>query len=179
MHLVSRQSLSLVVLAFCSLALTACLNSDKSLIDANSRVLPFTSPITIEVYDRENPTAEWRKQKGAVTLVADSERVVRVKDSDVQDTYVFAQLEPGRFLVEGKSDGRFAYGVLEIRDGEGLLHHLNCANLDLAAFEKAGGVVTGVNFKECKLDKLSNPLAFVKSVAAKPMGSQQRYVPVK
>ena len=176
-----KRCLSLVVLALCSLALTACLNSDKSLMDANTRVLPFTPPITIEVYERENPKDPWRKQKDLVTLVADNQLVVRVKDGESGDTYTFHPLEPRRFMVEAwsKSSGRFTYGVLEMRNGEGILHHLLCENVDEAAFKAAGGIVTGINFKECNMDKISNPLAFVNALAAKPTGSQQRYVPVR
>jgi hypothetical protein len=181
MHLLSRQWLSLVALAFCSLALTACLSSDKPLIDADSRVLPFTPPITIDVYDRKNSSEPWQKQQKPVTLVADSERVVRLKDEPSGDTYAFYPLEPRRFLVEGwmKSSGRVAYGVLEVRNGEGLLHHLECDSIDQAAFKAAGGTITGVSFEGCKLDKVANPLALLKSLAANPVGSQQRYVPVR
>jgi hypothetical protein len=176
-----KQCLSLIAVALCSLGLTACLNSEKSLMDANSRILPFTPPITIEVYDRENPKDPWRKEKDLATLVADDQLRVRIKDGPTGDTYTFHQLEPGRFMVEGRmqSSGRFAYGVLEVRNGEGILHHLRCENLDQAAFEAAGGVVTGFHFKECNLDKVANPLALLKSLAAKPTGSQQRYVPVR
>lgn len=176
-----KKCLSSVVLALCPLALTACLNSDKSLIDVDSRVLPFTPPITIEVYERENLKAPWRKQKDRVTLIADNQLLVRVKDGTTGDTYAFYPLEPRRFLVEGwmKSNNRSAYAVLEIQNGEGLLDHLPCENLDEAAFKAAGGTVTGINFKECSLDKISNPLALLKSLAAKPSRPQQRYVPVR
>lgn len=175
----SKQCLSLLALVFCSFALTACLSSDKPLIDADSRVLPFTPPITIEVYDREKPTEPWRKQKEPVTLVADDQLIVRAKGTS-GEAYAFYPLEPGRFLVEGrlKSD-RPSYGVLEIRNGEGFLHHMNCESLDQAAFKSAGGVVTGDTFKDCRLDKVANPLALLKSFAANPTGSQQRYVPVR
>jgi hypothetical protein len=180
MRLVFRQSLSLVAVAFCAFALTACLSSDKSLIEADSRVLPFTSPITIDVYGRETPTEPWHKESDRATLVADSQRVVRIQGKSTP-TYVFYQLEPGRFLVEGQmeSNGRYAYGVLEIRDGEGVMTHLKCENVDLAAFQKAGGVVTGDSFKDCKIDKIFNALAFLRALAIKPTGSQQRYVPVR
>jgi len=175
-----KKCLSSVVLVLCSLVLTACLNLDKSLIDADSRVLPFTPPITIEVYERENRKEPWRKQKDLVTLIADNQLLVRAKN-ETGDTYAFYPLEPRRFLVEGwmKSSGRFTYGVLEMRNGEGILDHLLCENVDEAAFKAAGGTVTGINFKECNMDKISNPLALVKSLAAKPSGSQQRYVPVR
>jgi hypothetical protein len=181
MHLISRQCLSLVALALCSFALAACLNSDKSLIDADSRVLPFTPPITIEVYERKNSSEPWQKQQKPITLVADNQLVVQVKEEASGDTYAFYPLEPRRFIVEGrmKSNGRYAYGVLEIRNGEGLLHHLECEGIDQAAFKAAGGVVTGQSFIECGLDKVSNPLAFLKALAANPTGSQQRYVPVR
>ena len=106
----------------------------------------------------------------STTLIADDQRLVRVKDGASGDTYSFHQLEPRRFLVEAwmKSSGRFTYGVLDIQNGEGLLHHLLCENVDEAAFKAAGGIVTGINFKECNLDKVSNALALVKSMAAKP-----------
>ena len=176
-----KQCLSLLALAFCSFALTACLSSDKPLIDPDSRVLPFTPPITIEVYDRKNSTEPWQKQKERITLVADNQLLVRIKDGVSEDTFAFYPLEPRRFIVESrmKSNGRFAYGVLEIRNGEGFLHHINCESLDQAAFKNAGGVVTGDSFKDCKLDKVSNPLALLKSFAANPTGTQQRYVPVR
>jgi hypothetical protein len=174
-----KQCLSLLALVFCSFALTACLSSDRSLIDADSRVLPFTPPITIEVYDRKSPSEPWQKQDKPVTLVADDQLIVRAQGTD-GETYVLYPLEPRRFLVEGrfKSD-RPSYGVLEIRNGEGLLHHLNCETIDQAAFKNAGGVVTGDLSKDCRLDKVSNPLALLKSLAANPTGSQQRYVRVR
>ena len=181
MHLISKRCLSLVALAFCSLALTACLSSNKPVIDADSRVLPFTPPITIDVYDRKNSSEPWQKQQKPVTLVADNQLVVQVKDEASGDTYAFYPLEPRRFLVEGwmKSNDRYAYGVLEVRNGEGVLHRLECDSIDQAAFKTAGGFVTGDSFKDCKLDKVANPLALLKSLAANPTGAQQRYVPVR
>jgi hypothetical protein len=175
-----KPCLSLLALAFCTLALTACFSSDKPLIDPDSRVLPFTPPITIEVYDRQNPREPWQKQKAPITLVADDQVLVRVKDDVSGETYAFYPLEPRRFLVEGRmKSGRLAYGVLEIRNGEGFLHHMNCGSIDQAAFKSAGGAVTGDSFKDCKLDKVSNPLALLTSFAANPTGTQQRYVPVR
>jgi hypothetical protein len=56
---------------------------------------------------------------------------------------------------------------------------MNCESLDQAAFKKAGGIVTGESFRDCRLDKATNPLALLKAFAAKPTGSQQRYVPVR
>ena len=96
-----KQCLSLLALAFCSFALTACLTSDKPLIGPDSRVLPVTLPITIEIYERENPNEPWRKHKDPITLIADDQRLVRVKDGTSGDTYAFYPLEPGRFIGEG------------------------------------------------------------------------------
>jgi len=176
-----EQSLSLVAVVLCSLALAACLGSDKSLIDVDSRVLPFTPPITLEVYDRRNSSEPWQKQDKPVTLIADNQRLVRLQDETSGDTFAFYPLEPRRFLVEAwmKSAGRFAYGILDVRNGEGLLHHMACETIDQTAFKNAGGTVTGIDFKECMLDKVSDPLALLKSLAASPAGSQQRYVPVR
>ena len=176
-----KQCLSPIVLVLCSLALTACMSSDKGLMDADTRVLPFTPPITLEVYDRKNASEPWRKEKDPVTLIADGQLLVRLKNETSGDTYSFHQLEPGRFIVEAtmKSSGRFFYSVLEVRNGEGLLHYLDCENIDQAAFGAAGGTVIGIHHKECKLDKIANPLAFLKSLAAKPTGWQQRFVPVR
>jgi hypothetical protein len=181
MSFLLKQCLSSVVLAFCSLALTACLSSDKPLIDPDSRVLPFTPPITLEVYDRKNPSEPWQKQRDPVTLFADNQLLVRVKDDASGDSYVFYPLEPRRFLVEARmgSSGRLAYGVLDVRNGEGLLHHMECESIDQAAFKTAGVIVSGVSYKDCGLDKVSNPLVLLKSLAANPSGSQQRYVPVR
>ena len=144
-----RQCLSSVALTFFSLALTACLGSDKPLVDPDSRVLPFTPPITIEVYDRQNPSEPWQKQGTPVTLIADNQLLVRSKDDTSGDTYAFYPLEPRRFLVEAwmKSSGRLAYGVLDVRNGEGLLHHMRCDSIDQAAFKTAGGLVTGGSFQ--------------------------------
>ena len=139
MHRISKQ-LSAVVLALCSLALTACFSSDKPLIDAKTRVVPFTTPITLEVYERKDANDPWQKQRDLITLVADNQRVVRLSNEEVGDTYVFHPLESGRFMLEAhsKSNGRFSYGVLEVRDGEGLLHHLDCESIDQAAFAESG-----------------------------------------
>ena len=81
--------------------------------------------------------------------------------------------------LRGGSKRPSDYGVLEIRNGEGLLHHLNCETIDQAAFKNAGGVVTGDLSKDCRLDKVANPLALLRSLAANPTGSQQRYVRVR
>ena len=176
-----KQCLSSIVLALCAFSLTACLSSDKGLMEADTRVLPFTPPITLEVYDRKNASEPWQKQDKPVTLIADNQLLVRLKDDPSGDTYSFHPLEPRRFFVEAtmKSSGRFFYSVLEVRNGEGLLQHLDCENLDQAAFAAAGGTVIGITHKECRLDKIANPLAFLKSLAAKPTGWQQRYVPVR
>jgi hypothetical protein len=181
MRLTPKPCLSSFALMVCALALTACIGSDKPLIDADSRVLPFASPITIEIYDRGGSSEPWRKQEKPVTLVADNQRVVRVQEKESDESYVFYPLEPGRFLVEGrmKSVGHFVYGVLEIRDGEGLLHHLECERIDQSAFTAAGGFVIGKLFKECRIDKIPNPLAYLKALAANPLDLQQRYVPVR
>jgi hypothetical protein len=155
--------------------------SEKPLLDADSRVLPFTPPITIEVYDRKSPSEPWRKQDKPVTLVADGQLGVREQRDSDRVSYTFYPLQPGRFLVQAsfKDGGHFAYGVLEIQNDEGLLHHMDCASIDQAAFKKAGGVVTGQSHLECQLKGLADPLGFLKSLAMQPTGSQQRYVPVR
>jgi hypothetical protein len=87
-----------------------------------------------------------------------------------------------RFLVQSNFGTHYAYGVLEIRNGEGLLKSMVCAKIDRKAFGAAGGTVVtreGSPDSECQLDSASKPLDLLKSVAAHASGFEQRYVPAR
>jgi len=178
-HVVSSFSRCFVLLL--GLALAGCVTSKAPLLGADSRVLPFLPGTNFETYERDDARAPWKKNAAHATFTADRSLVVRELDKAGKPkdaaTYTFHPLSPGVFLVQArfKPDDPYAYGVLEVRNGEGVVTGLNCRSVDQAAFRRDGGTITN-DF--CELDAAPDPLALLRKIAASPGGPQARYVPV-
>ena len=162
-------------------ALAGCVTSKAPLLGADSRVMPFTSGATFDTYEREDASAPWKKSDARSVFTADQSLVVREFDEAGQPKdeaiYTFHPLGPERFLVQArfKPSEAYAYGVLEIRGGEGVVTGLNCKSIDQAAFRQGGGTIAN-DF--CALDSAPDPLALLRKLGAAPAGVQVRYVPV-
>ncbi len=163
------------------LVLAGCMTSKAPLLSADSRVLPFLPGTVFEVYERDDARAPWNKNAARSTFTADRSLVVRELDQTGKPkddaTYTFHPLGSERFLVQAqfKYGEPYAYGVLEVRNGEGLVTGLNCKSLDQAAFRRDGGTIKD-DF--CELDAAPDSLALLRKLAASPAGPQVRYVPV-
>jgi hypothetical protein len=67
-------------------------------------------------------------------------------------------------------------------EGEGHLFMLNCERIDQQAFRAAGGTVLAEQSPPggtCSLDNVSDPVKLLSSIAARPVGVEQRLVPVR
>jgi hypothetical protein len=170
---------SLALLTF--IALAGCVTSKAPLLGPDSRVLPFLPGTTFETYEREDPRAPWKKNARLSAFTADESLVVREVTEAGQpkndEIYTFHALGFERFLVQAqfKRGEAYAYGVLEIRNGEGVITGLGCKAIDQAAFRAGGGKIAN-DF--CELDSAPDPLALLRTIAANPAGVQVRYVPV-
>jgi len=176
-------SLPLRVLALTlGLAVAGCVTSKTPLLGPDSRVLPFLPGAKFETYERDDARAPWKKNDNLSVFTADQSLTIREQDEagkpKNQDTTTIHPLGTGRFLVQTHfvNDGHYAYGVLDIRNGEGVITGFGCKGIDQAAFRRQGGKIV----KEvCELDGAPKPLAILRELAAKPVGPQMRYVPVQ
>jgi hypothetical protein len=164
------------------LAVAGCVTSKTPLLGPDSRVLPFLPGAKFETYERDDARAPWKKNDTLTVFTADQSLTIRELDETGKpkspDTTTLHPLGPGRFLVETHfvNDGHYGYGVLDVRNGEGVITGFGCKVIDQAAFRRQGGkIVKDV----CELDGAPNPLAIVRKLAAKPAGPQMRYVPVQ
>ena len=171
----------ILVLAL-GLAAAGCVTSKTPLLGPDSRVLPFLPGTKFETYERDDARAPWKKNDNLTVLTADQSLTIRELDEAGKpknpDTTTIHPLGPGRFLVQAHfvNDGHYGYGVLDIRNGEGVITGFGCKVIDQAAFRRQGGkIVKDV----CELDGAPDPLAIVRKLAAKPAGPQMRYVPVQ
>jgi hypothetical protein len=164
-----------------ALSVAGCVTSKTPLFGPDSRVLPFLPGAKFETYERDDARAPWKKNDTLTIFTADPSLTIRELDeagkARNEDTITVHPLGPGRFLVQNHfvNDGHYAYGVLEIRNGEGLVTGFGCKAIDQTLFRRDGGkVVKDI----CELDGAPNPLAMLRRLAAKPAGPQMRYVPV-
>jgi hypothetical protein len=165
------------------MTLAGCVDSKDPVFGPDSRVLPLPSPAKFEAYERARPTDPWIS-RGRTVFVADQNLVVREVDdagASRSSTYTFHPLGPQRFLVQADFGNLYAYGVLETRQGEAILFLLNCEKIDQQAFRAAGGTVVSGQppGDRCSLDNVSDPVKLLRSIAAHPVGVEQRYVPVQ
>jgi hypothetical protein len=164
-----------------SLAVTGCVTSKAPLLSADSRVLPFLPGTAFEVYERDDARAPWKKNAARSAFTADQSLVVRELDDSGKPkdeaTYTFHPLGPERFLVQAqfKRGEAYAYGLLDVRNGEGMVTGFNCKSLDQTTFRRDGGRIAN-DF--CELDGAPDPLALLRKLAANPAGMQVRYVPI-
>jgi hypothetical protein len=176
-------SLPLRVLALTlGLAVAGCVTSKTPLLGPDSRVLPFLPGSKFETYERDDARAAWKKNDTLTVFTADQSLAIRELDEAGKpknpDTTTIHPLGPGRFLVQThfENDGHYGYGVLDIRNGEGVITGFGCKVIDQATFRRQGGKVVK---DACELDGASDPLAILRKLAAKPAGPQMRYVPAQ
>ena len=161
-----------------SFALEACVTSKEALLGPDTRVLPFSTGMRFEVYERQEARDSWKKSNDAI-LVADDDLVVRDENHPELESFSFHPNGDRKFLVQANFGHHYAYAALEIRNGEGLLELMNCDKIDQDRFRRAGGsVVVEWGVKECRLDTASKPLELLRSIAATPSGTH-RYVPIR
>jgi len=176
-------SLSLRVLALMlGFAVAGCVTSKMPVLGPDSRVLPFLPGAKFETYERDDADASWKKNDSLTIFTADQNLTIRELDEagkpKNQETTTIHALGSGRFLVQTHfvNDGHYAYGVLDIRNGEGVITGFGCKVIDQAAFRRDGGKIVK---DACELDGAPDPLAILRELAAKPAGPQMRYVPLQ
>ena len=176
-------SLPLRVLALTlGLAVAGCVTSKTPILGPDSRVLPFLPGSKFETYERDDPREPWKKNDSLTIFTADQSLTIRELDEagkpKNQETTTLHALGSGRFLVQTyfANDRHYAYGVLDIRNGEGVATGFACKAIDQATFRRDGGKIVK---DACELDAAPDPLAILRELAAKPAGPQVRYVPVQ
>ena len=176
-------SLPLRVLALTlGLAVAGCVTSMAPLLGPDSRVLPFLPGSKFETYERDEAREPWKKNDTLTVFTADQSLAIRELDEagkpKNQDTTTIHPLGAGRFLVQTHfvNQGHYAYGVLDIRNGEGVITGFGCKVIDQAAFRQDGGKVVK---EACELDAAPDPLAILRKLTANPAGPQMRYVPLQ
>jgi hypothetical protein len=156
-----------------------CVISTAPLLGPEARTAPpFPARISLQAYERESSTAPWKPNGDVVELVTDANRVVREAEAGkpADDEYTFHQIAPDRYLTQARfSANRYAYGLLEIRDGQGYMTAFQCKAIDPSILQRAGVKVAA---DDCSLDGAPNPLAFLKELAAVPGDPRIRYTPV-
>ena len=164
------------------LFVAGCVTSKAPLLGSDSRVLPFLPGSKFETYERDDARAPWKKNDTLTVFTADQSLAIRELDDAGKpkspDTTTIHALGPGRFIVQTHfvNQGHYAYGVLDVRNGEGVITAFGCKVIDQAAFRQQGGKVVK---EACELDGAPDPLAILRKLAAKPAGPQMRYVPVQ
>jgi hypothetical protein len=176
-------SLPLRVLALTlGLAVAGCVTSKAPLLGPDSRVLPFLPGAKFETYERDDARDPRKKNDTLTVFTADQSLAIRELDETGKpknpDTTTIHPLGPGRFLVQTHfvNQDHYAYGVLDIRSGEGVITGFGCKVIDQATFRRDGGKVVK---EACELDAAPDPLAILRNLAAKPAGPQMRYVPAQ
>jgi hypothetical protein len=158
-----------------------CVVSKAPLAGLGERVLPFASGTQFNIFERTDAKAPWNPgENKAVTLVAGPDRIYRaINDAGKKedDGFSFYPLAPNRFLVAAQfSSERYAYGVLEIRNGEGFAVPFQCKSIGPATLQRAGLKLIA---DDCWLEDTSDPIAFLKQLAERPSAPLAKYVPVK
>ena len=156
--------------------LCSCVTSKEPLLGPDTRVLPWTTPKKVQVFERKSANEAWTKPR-ETTLVPD------LNDLTIRDGDQVFSLHPigfRRFLAQSLFPYyRYAYGVLEIRNGEGILNFLACETFDRSSTRAAGITIEG-NPAECKLDTANNPLDVLLQLASRAKaGAGHRYVQVQ
>jgi hypothetical protein len=157
-----------------------CVISKEPVFGPETRAGPFASGTRFQVFQRETATGPWKRDDKEVVLVAGHDKVVREVDAsgqpDNNESYTFHPLGKNRYLAQGDfGNGRFAYGVLEVRGGEGLVAAFQCESIDPALLQRAGVMVTA---DECVLNNTFDQAGFLKQLAARPVVALIKYAPV-
>jgi hypothetical protein len=157
-----------------------CVISSKPLLGPDARIVPFPARIAVQAHERESATAPWKPDGDEVELVADASKIVREANATGKpddDEYTFLQVGPDRFLTQARfSPNRYAYGLLEIRDGQGYLTAFQCKAIDPALLQRAGVKMAA---DDCALDDSPDALGFLNELAARPSDPRIKYTPVK
>jgi hypothetical protein len=161
-----------------SFALAACVTSREALLGPDTRVLLFSTRARFKVYERLEARDSWKQSNDGI-LVADDDLVVRDENHPQFESFSFHPNGDRKFLVQANFGHHYAYAVLEIRNGEGLLDPMNCDKIDQDRFQRAGGSVNSEWVKECKLDTAPKPLELLRSIAATSSEPTLRYVPIR
>jgi hypothetical protein len=163
-----------------AIASSGCVISSKPLIGPEGRVLPFSSRIAVQAYERDAAASPWTPNGDEVELVADAARIIRETDSTGKpddEEYTFLQIGPDRFLTQARfGANRYAYGLLEIRDGEGFLTAFQCKAIEPSLLQGAGVKIAA---DDCVLDAARDALGFLKDIAARPGDPRVKYTPVR
>ncbi|MEX0590491.1 MAG: hypothetical protein WD207_05350 [Xanthobacteraceae bacterium] len=158
-----------------------CVISKEPVFGPETRVVPFASGTRFQIFQRETAKGPWKLDDKEIVLVASADKLVREVGAsgkpDDDESYTFHSLGPNRYLAQGDfGDGRYAYGVLEVRGGEGLVAAFQCKSIDTALLQRAGVKVTA---DDCVLDGVPDRAGFLKQLAARPTEPLIKYVPVK
>ena len=157
-----------------------CVISSKPLLGPDARVVPFPARIAVQAFERESATAPWKPDNEEVELVADANKIVREADATGKpddDEYTFHEIGPNRFLTQARfGPNRYAYGLLEIRDGEGYMTAFQCKAIDPVIVQRAGVKMAA---DDCSLDGATDALGFLKELATRPGDPRIKYSPVK
>jgi hypothetical protein len=163
-----------------AIASGGCVISSKPLIAPEGRVVPFSLRIAVQAYERDAAAAPWTPNGDEVDLVADAARIVREVDTTGKsddEEYTFLQIAPGRFLTQARfGPNRYAYGLLEIRDGEGFLTAFQCKAIEPPLRQRTGVKMAA---DDCVLDDVGDALGFLKEIAARPGEPRVKYTPVR
>ena len=156
-----------------------CVISTAPLLGPESRTAPpFPARVSLQAYERESSSAPWKPNGDVVELVTDANKVVREAEAGkpADDEYTFHQIGPDRYLTQARfGANRYAYGLLEIRDGQGYMTAFQCKAIDPSLLQRAGVKVAA---DDCSLDGAANPLTFLKELAGQPGDPRIRYMPV-
>lgn len=170
---------SIVLAVLLAVLAGGCVTSKEPVFGPDTRVVPFASGTRFQIYQRDSDKDPWVLDDQEVVLVAGNDKIVRELDdsgapSD-DERYTFHSLGANRYLAQGDfGDGRFAYGLLEVRGGEAFLTGFQCSSLDATAMERAGVKVDG---DDCEIDGVSDRAGFLRQLAARPTAPLIKYVP--
>jgi hypothetical protein len=171
-------TVALVVLG--ALLASGCVISRTPVFGTESRSVPFEPGTRFRIYERESSTAPWKREEKDVVLIASTDKSVRESDDAGKqdaDEYTFYAVGADRYLVQARfGPARYAYGVLEIRGGEGYVSAFQCKKLD-AAMVRDAGITTLA--EDCLLDGVPDAGGFLKRLATRPTEALIKYVPVK
>jgi len=156
--------------------LCSCVTSKEPILGPDTRVLPWIIPKKFQIFDKNGANAPWTKGQ-EVTLVPDlNDLTIRVGN----DVFSLHPIGFRRFLAQTFVKDHYVYGIVEIRDGEGIVSLMNCESFDRNLILAAGATIEKRFILECSLDKANNPLNSLFQLASRAKGGmEQRYVPVK
>jgi hypothetical protein len=157
-----------------------CVVSKTPVQGLGERATVYPPGIRYEVFERADGNSSWRPSSPATTvLVAGGDPIYRHDDGDANigvSGYSFYRFAPNRYIAEAQFDGdRYGYGVLEIRDGEGLVTPFDCSKIPNRVLLEAGMIE---RLGDCWLEDSPDPVRFLRQLAEQPGVPLVKYVPV-